>query len=56
MDIEKINGIARQYTVAWNSQKPENIAAFFTEGATLFVNGTASTGREAIAGVARGFR
>jgi len=55
MNNEKLNEIGRQYTAAWNSQNPGNVAAFFAEGATLYVNGTAATGREAITGVARGF-
>lgn len=55
MNTEKFNAKARQYTAAWNSQNPANVAAFFAEDATLYVNGTASTGREAITEVARGF-
>ena len=55
MNNERLHEIASQYTAAWNSQNPENVAAFFAGGATLYVNGTASTGRDDITGVARGF-
>lgn len=55
MSKEKLNEFANKYTAAWNSQKPESVAVFFAEGATLFVNGVAYTGREAITGVAHGF-
>lgn len=55
MKNEKLNEFATQYTAAWNSQDPGSVAAFFAEGATLSVNGSPATGREAITGVARGF-
>ncbi len=55
MNKEIVNQLANAYTAAWNSQVPANVAAFFSEGATLSVNGAPATGRDAIAEVAHGF-
>ena len=47
---------ARGYAQAWSGIRPEFVAAFFAEDGSLRVNdGEAAIGREAIAGVARGF-
>ncbi len=46
---------AADYTAAWNSGEPARVAAFFSPEGTLFVNGTANRGREAIAALARDF-
>jgi uncharacterized protein (TIGR02246 family) len=54
-DTAAIRELAGRYTAAWNSGKPEHVAAFFAAGATLSVNGSAATGRAAIEDVARGF-
>jgi len=50
-----IRELAGRYTAAWNSGKPDRVAAFFAEGATLSVNGSPATGRTAITEVASGF-
>lgn len=55
MDKEIVIELARKYTAAWNSQTPANVASFFAEGATLYVNGAAATGRDAITEVAHSF-
>ena len=55
MDKEIVIELANKYTAAWNSQVPANVAAFFAEGATLYVNGSAATGRDAITEVAHSF-
>jgi uncharacterized protein (TIGR02246 family) len=55
MDKETVIELAKKYTAAWNSQTPANVASFFAEGATLYVNGAAATGRDAITEVAHGF-
>lgn len=55
MNGDKLNEFATQYTAAWNSQKAANVAAFFAETGSLFVNGSPATGREAITAVAQGF-
>ncbi|MEZ5425505.1 MAG: DUF1348 family protein [Pyrinomonadaceae bacterium] len=44
------------YTNAWNSQKPENVASFFAENGSLTVNNEPPLiGREAITEFARSF-
>ena len=55
MNKETVIELANKYTKAWNSQKPANVASFFAEGATLYVNGSAATGRDAITEVAHSF-
>ena len=55
MENEKLKEFADQYTAAWNSQTPDNVAAFFAEDGSLYVNGSPANGREAIAAVARDF-
>ena len=55
MDKEIAIELANKYTAAWNSQVPANVAAFFAGGATLYVNGSAATGRDAITEVAHSF-
>jgi len=55
MNADRLNEFAMQYTAAWCSQDAARVAAFFTEGGTLFVNGSPAIGREAITGVAKGF-
>jgi hypothetical protein len=47
---------AKRYAEAWCSQNPESVAAFFAENGLLQINNDApAVGREAIAGIARGF-
>ncbi len=47
---------AQRYTVAWCSQDPASVAAFFSPGGSLRVNDAApAVGRNAITEVARGF-
>ncbi len=55
MDSRAFTELAGRYTAAWNSGKPERVAGFFAEGATLSVNGVPATGRAAIAETAGGF-
>ena len=55
MDNDKLKEFADQYTAAWNSQTPEQVAAFFAPDGSLYVNGSPANGRAAIAGVARDF-
>ncbi len=52
----KLDEFASHYAQAWCSQKPESVAAFYAEGASLRVNDDApAVGRAAITEVARGF-
>lgn len=47
---------AERYTAAWCSGEPARVAACYAPNGTLSVNGgTPAAGRDAIAGVARGF-
>jgi hypothetical protein len=47
---------AEDYATAWSSKDPDRVASFFSEGASLQINGgEPSIGREAIANEARGF-
>ena len=56
MGRNDLNEFATRYATAWGSQHPEAVAAFFAERGSLSVNEDApAVGREAIAGVARGF-
>lgn len=52
----EITEFGKDYTDAWNSQKPENVASFFAEDGSLTVNsGPPLIGREAITEFARSF-
>ena len=56
MDGERLQEFGAEYTAAWNSQEPVNVAAFFEENGSLKVNAAEpAVGREAITGVAEGF-
>ncbi len=52
----KITEFGKDYTDAWNSQKPENVASFFAVDGTLKVNNEPPmVGRKAIMEFANGF-
>lgn len=52
----ELDEFAARYAEAWCSQRPESVAAFFAEDASLRVNADApAVGRAAITEVARGF-
>lgn len=50
-----LRAFAERYTAAWCSQDASRVAACFSPGGTLVINGDACLGREAIAAAARGF-
>ena len=53
---DKLTSFGNDYTKAWNSQKPENVASFFAEKGALIVNGGEPlTGRKEITEFAKGF-
>jgi predicted ester cyclase len=53
---EKTAEFAKRYALAWCSENPDNVAAFFAENGSLSVNdGPPAVGRVPIAEVARGF-
>ena len=53
---DEVGVLAVDYTAAWNSQSPTQVASFFSPGGSLTVNdGDPLVGREAIAGLAREF-
>ncbi len=48
--------LAKGYTAAWNTGKPENVAGFFAPSGGIVINrGTPWTGREGVAAMAAGF-
>jgi len=56
MTPAELTDFGTRYATAWCSQKPDSVAAFFTENGSLMVNqGTPAVGRTAIAKVAEGF-
>jgi steroid delta-isomerase-like uncharacterized protein len=56
MTPEQLLTFARDYTAAWCSQDPDQVAAFFAEDGSLTINdGEPAVGRAAIADSARGF-
>ena len=53
---EKLTKFGTNYTSAWNSQEPENVASFFADNGSLVVNkGEPLRGRDDITEFARGF-
>ena len=55
-EYEKIVEFGEKYTAAWNSKKPEKMAAFFAEDGTLVVNnGTPAVGRNQLAKTAKSY-
>ena len=51
-----LRNFGERYTAAWCSQDPERVAAFFTPGGSLTINGgTPAVGRSAIRVVVEGF-
>ncbi len=56
MDSNELKNFAQNYADAWCSQKPESVAAFFSESGSLSVNDDPpAIGRTEIAKVAEGF-
>jgi steroid delta-isomerase-like uncharacterized protein len=56
MNQSQLTDFATRYAVAWSSQNPGNLAAFYAEDGSLTVNaGTPSVGRAAITATAQGF-
>ena len=56
MNDEGLQEFGGRYTAAWCSQDAARVAAFFTEGGSLTINGGApAAGRAAIAASAQGF-
>ena len=56
IDKEELIDFGKKYSVAWCSQKPESVAAFFATTGSLKVNADSpAVGREAITKVAQGF-
>jgi len=56
VDMQRLHELGARYTAAWNSGDPAKVAAFFAPDGSLTVNDAEpAVGRDAIAGVARGF-
>lgn len=55
-EYEKMIEFGAQYTAAWNSKKPEQMASFYAKDGTLSVNnGTPAIGRKQIAETAKSY-
>lgn len=56
LDPTAVGSLAQAYTAAWNSARPEAVAAFFApEGAIIINGGQPWTGRDGVADMAAGF-
>jgi hypothetical protein len=56
MTGDELNKFARRYAMAWCSQSPESVAAFFAKGGSISINnGPPAVGRAAIAKEALAF-
>ena len=56
MDLATLRNFAERYTAAWCSQDATSVAAFYSPGGSLRVNGgVPAVGRVAISEVAAGF-
>lgn len=55
MNPDTLEQFALDYTAAWCSGDPAQVASYFAEDGTLVVNGSPSVGRAAITEVAQGF-
>ena len=53
---DQARALARAYTAAWNTGRPEAVAEFFTPNGAIIINGgTPWTGRAGVADMAAGF-
>ena len=56
VSLEKVTELARAYTAAWNTGKPDAVAAFFTSAGQIIINdGEPWLGRAGVAQMASGF-
>jgi len=56
MDVERIEGMAADYTAAWNSKSAEAVASFYAEDGEIIINrGEPWTGRSRVRDMAAGF-
>ena len=56
IDPDALARLAREYTAAWNSKSPDNVASFFAEDGEIVINGGEPwRGRSRIAQMAAGF-
>ena len=55
-EYEKMLNFGKDYTTAWNSQNPENVASYYALDGTLTINnGTPSVGRNQLTATAKSF-
>lgn len=54
-DQERATELAREYTKAWNSNVPKNVASFYTDDARLIVNGDTMQGKLTVINFAKSF-
>lgn len=56
LDPAAVREMAQRYTEAWCSHVPDKVAAFYAEDGRISINdGDPMVGREAVAGMVRGF-
>lgn len=56
MDVKRIEGMAADYTAAWNSKSAEAVASFYAEDGEIIINrGEPWTGRSRVRDMAAGF-
>ena len=56
MDVQRIEGMAADYTAAWNSKSAEAVASFYAEDGEIIINrGEPWTGRSRVRDMAAGF-
>src|SRR5437762_13351254 len=56
MTSEHLHLIATRYTEAWNTGRPDSVAAFFSPDGTISINGADGwRGRDGVANMAAGF-
>ncbi len=55
-ELERMSQFGKDYTAAWNSGNPENVASYYAEDGSLTINGgTPSIGRAALSATANSF-
>jgi uncharacterized protein (TIGR02246 family) len=56
VSVQAADQLAQDYTAAWNTGKPENVASFFAETGCIVINrGPLWQGRSGVAAMAAGF-
>ena len=54
-DSERVQSLSQEYTIAWNSQIPSQVADFYADDAILVINGDTVRGRLSVVNFAKSF-